>query len=120
MIELKAILCALHDTTERWNANPSFIPRDGEIVFYSDYGRQTDDEGVEHSVPGIKIGDGQTYLVDLPFVGASDRDAISQTLQNHIDDTDAHITSEERIRWNRKLDDAYTSDEILVITRDLI
>lgn len=121
MIEISAILCALHDTTEKWNANPDFIPKKGEIVVYTDYGRKTVND-VEYLVPGIKIGDGKAYLIDLPFVGASDRDDVMKALQEHINDDVRHITAQERTRWNHKLDDAaYSSeDEALVISRDAI
>lgn len=122
MISISAILCALHDTTERWNANPEFIPKEGEIIVYTDYGRMTDLEGAEHLIPGIKIGDGRAYLIDLPFVGASDRADILKALADHINDNIAHVTTQERTRWNHKLDDAtYTSNgELLVITRETI
>lgn len=121
MIEISAILCALHDTTEKWNEHLDFIPREGEIIVYTDYGRRTEN-GEDFLIPGIKIGDGKAYLVDLPFVGSSDRAEILQALEAHMNDSVAHITAQERTRWNNKLDDAsYSSDdEILNIKRNAI
>ena len=121
MIEISAILCAVHDTTAKWNSNLEFVPKKGEIVIYTDYGRKMVD-GVEYLVPAIKIGDGLAYLVDLPFVGESDRDAIMKTITDHINNNVVHITAQERARWNNKLDDAayLSDDESLIIKRNAI
>lgn len=43
-----------HDTSARWNAATSFIPKLGEIISYTDLNR-------------FKIGDGVTTVVNLPF-----------------------------------------------------
>lgn len=42
------------DTEENWNKAKNFIPKDGEIIEYVN--------------AGIKIGDGKTKIIDLPFV----------------------------------------------------
>ena len=42
------------DTLENWNKAKNFIPKKEEIIVYTDY--------------GVKIGDGQTLVNDLPFV----------------------------------------------------
>lgn len=42
------------DTLENWNKAKNFIPQKEEIIIYTDI--------------GMKIGDGKTKVVDLPFV----------------------------------------------------
>lgn len=44
------------DIENNWNKAKNFIPKDGEIIIYSDY------------AAGLKIGDGITHLNDLPFL----------------------------------------------------
>ena len=61
---------ARYDTTESWNSNPEFVPKRGEIIVYSDYDSYIDDQGETHYIPGIKVGDGNTLLTDLPFANA--------------------------------------------------
>ena len=61
---------ARYDTTESWNSSPEFVPKRGEIIVYSDYDSYIDDQGETHYIPGIKIGDGNTLLADLPFANA--------------------------------------------------
>lgn len=46
------------DTTENWLKAKNFIPKEGEIIVYDDI-----------FPAGIKIGDGETKLNDLPFIG---------------------------------------------------
>lgn len=48
------------DTTAGWNAKSGYIPDDGDVIVY------TDKSG---NVPGVKIGDGESYCSDLPFIG---------------------------------------------------
>lgn len=43
------------DTVYNWGKSPSFIPLDGELIFYSDINK-------------AKIGDGKTTLSNLPFL----------------------------------------------------
>lgn len=82
------------DTTEHWADLPGFLPSKGAIIIYSDYAIV---DG--KAVPAVKIGDGSTYLADLPFVS----DDIRQTLQEHIDNTQIHVTASEKDLWNNKV-----------------
>ena len=50
-------------------------------------------------VAGIKIGDGTSYLIDLPFV----TDGMTTMLLKHIGDTTIHLTAAEREFWNNKI-----------------
>lgn len=82
----------LIDTTLGWHSRQNvLLTQKGYIYIYSDY--QQDLEG--NDVPGFKIGNGTSYLIDLPFVDT--------LIQDHMRDTDIHITSEERQKWNNKV-----------------
>ena len=86
------------DTLAHWEERPTYIPKKGEIIVYSN--RRTVG-GVDY--PGIKIGDGNAYVVDLPFVGDDTVDLILDLLYDHINDMDVHIYPEERTGWNAKV-----------------
>lgn len=98
-------------TTEEWNAYPTYIPKRGDIIVYSDYGNLNG-----RNVPGIKIGDGLAYVVDLPFVGDSDWEEFREMFEDHIQNRVIHITEEERTFWNNKLN-CELSNETLIINR---
>ena len=100
------------DTTENWEQKPTFIPGKGLFIIYIDHGTVIR-EGETVRVPGIKVGDGQTYLVDLPFVG----DDWVAILEDHIQNAVIHITQEERHFWNDKLNCKY-QDETLILNRE--
>ncbi len=96
------------DTTAGWNAQPSLVGQANHVYVYSDYQVIG---GV--AVPGLKIGDGQAYLIDTPFVYGG-----NASIEEHINDTTVHITAEERAFWNNK-NRAYMSQgaaETLVLT----
>jgi len=52
----------LYNTTEYWDSHPEIIAAKGIIYIYSDY-KIIDDK----TIPGIKVGDGSSYLIDIPF-----------------------------------------------------
>lgn len=52
-----------YNTTDGWNQAADTIAQKGVVYVYSDY--QTDKEN--NQIPGIKIGDGTSYLIDMPF-----------------------------------------------------
>lgn len=117
------------DTKANWAAARGFVPLAGEVVVYNDYKIKTYTveeygEQVEKTVliPNIKIGDGVTYVQDLPFVDTDLRDI----LMEHINNTELHTTLQEKIFWNNKInvDDAYEQmhdelvDETLILNRN--
>lgn len=87
-----------------WTENPTYVPRAGEIVLYTDYAH--DDEG--NPIPAIKVGDGNAYVADLPFVG----DDVRLNLLEHINDTVSHVTDAERAFWNNKLNYDVEGEEL--------
>lgn len=87
-----------YGTTEYWNAQPSLIGEKSHIYVYTDYAVM-DNNGDNIFVPNIKIGDGNAYLIDNPFITTSVEDLINL----HIEDATKHITEEERTIWNGKV-----------------
>lgn len=100
-----------HDTAY-WNAHRDYIPALGEVIIYTD--RRIID-GITYA--GIKIGDGNAYLIDLPFLGDDGIIQVLNALNAHIQDTVAHVTQDDRDRWDAKLN-YDVNDEILVFTRN--
>jgi len=85
-------------TTDFWDSCRGYIPNKGQIIVYSDYKTITKD-GETVTVPAIKIGSGNGYIQDLPFVGDDIRDEILK----HTSNTNIHVTPEEKAYWNNKL-----------------
>lgn len=105
------------NTTSGWNSNPQYLPKRGEICVYTDYTTIQDDMGNDITYPGIKVGDGNSYLIDLPFVGADTRYLLIQMIRDHEANTTIHITQAEREFWNDKLN-YDVSEEELILTRN--
>ena len=97
--ELSNILAAMEiytpkiyvDTMENWNSDPTIRTEEKTIYVYTDY--QTTPDG--KTVAGIKIGDGDAYLIDMPFI-----DTIPMS---HISNTAIHVSEEDREFWNNKV-----------------
>lgn len=103
------------DTTANWNNARGFIPFAGEIIIYTDYSSYTvTEEGqtVTKYVPNIKIGTGNAYVQDLPFVDKDLRDR----LMAHINDYDIHVSLGEKAFWNNKLN----YDDTLEVNDELV
>ena len=66
------------DTTANWDSAVGFVPLAGEIIVYTDYRQETtieNGQSVTKNVAGIKIGDGNAYVQDLPFQsGVTEKD----------------------------------------------
>lgn len=103
-------------TTAEWNSIPGLVSESGKIYIYSDCKSVVVDEQTVN-IPGIKIGDGLAYLIDLPFT-TSGSDA---EFADHMADTDIHITPEERSNWNNKVTVYYSGNrEELVLSKDVL
>lgn len=108
------------DSTQHWNEARGFIPLEGEIIIYNDYkvmDKVIDGESRRVQIPGIKIGDGRTYVQDLPFIDEELRDK----LMTHIENPNIHVTLQEKLFWNNKLnvdDNAELVDGALIFNRN--
>ena len=101
-------------TTQELNSDINFIPERGAIVIYLDHQTIIDDvSGAPLVIPDIKIGDGNAYCIDLPFVRDTVCNSILTQLNSHISDTSIHVSTEEKNFWNKKMN--YTiEDDTLV------
>ena len=108
------------DTTANWNNARGFIPLAGEIIIYNDYKtiqKEIDEEMKTILIPGIKIGDGKTYVQDLPFIDEELRDRILA----HINNNDVHVTVMDKLKWDNKLnvdDNQEIIDGALILNRN--
>lgn len=90
---------AISKTTAEWNATPALISQKNIFYIYTDY--QQTEQG--KNIPGIKVGDGTSYLIDLPFVDSM--------MLDHINNSTIHITAQQRQFWNNKVRCYYSEVE---------
>ena len=79
------------DTTANWNAQVTLKSKQGAIYIYTDYRYNENNE----PLAALKIGDGTSYLIDMPF--------IDELIWDHINNGEIHITATERAFWNSKV-----------------
>lgn len=127
--EFNTRIKAKHDSTANWDAAIGFIPLNGEIIIYDDFDTKQVEEIVDNQVvmktvniPNIKVGTGNAYVQDLPFVDEQLRDMLIAHINNH----NIHVTTQEKEFWSNKinLDDAEDvlygelSEDTLIINRN--
>lgn len=98
----------LSDTTAGWNLKPGLKAQLNTIYVYTDYQTVTEG-GVTKFVPGIKVGDGMAYLIDIPFT--------DKVMVDHINDHSVHVSQSEKDFWNNKVS-AFYLDGTLILTTD--
>lgn len=103
-------------TTAEWNAQIELISKKNIIYVYTDHQQTINEKGEVINIPGMKIGDGLAYLIDLPFMDTLYAD--------HIENNTIHITENERIFWNNKVTayyvDSEENSENLILTKNFI
>ena len=97
------------DTTAHWAEKTQYIPAKGTIVIYSD---RSVIDGINYA--GLKAGDGLAYLVDLPYIGDDVAIRIMAAINNHIQNTDIHVTAAEKAYWNNKLDSELDGETLIL------
>lgn len=97
----------VYNTTAYWNSHRTLVSKKGYIYIYSDYMKDSNN----NDIPGFKVGDGSSYLIDMPFV--------DELYLEHIRDNIRHITQEERLFWNRKVRCQVAEDNHKLIFTDL-
>lgn len=105
--KLKARLSTAN-TTAYWRAHPSYLPTAGEMIIYTD---MKVEGGVTYA--GIKIGDGNAYVADLPFVGQ----LTENELHGHVSNTTVHTSAAEKAKWDAKLN-CELDGETLIFNRE--
>ena len=88
-----------YDTEENWNAQRDMIAKFKAIYVYSNHTYLVDQVGNRTPVPAIKVGDGTSYLIDMPFV---DQDVRNYIL-DHISNDSIHVSERDRKFWNDKV-----------------
>lgn len=99
-------------TTAEWNADKMYIPTKGTLCIYTD--RRVIDN-VKYL--GMKIADGKSYVIDLPFLDDDITMEMIAYTDAHIENNTVHISEEEREFWNNKLNCEISEDENLIFTR---
>ena len=88
-----------YDNTANWDAQASLISEEGALYIYSDHQITTDGVGNVAYIPGIRIGDGSSYLRDLAFLSGD----MTAAFYEHINNTSVHVTPLEKEFWNNKV-----------------
>ncbi len=100
-----------------WDADRDMISQKDVLYIYSDY-KLIDQDGKQIYMPGIKVGDGTSYLIDLPFANQNKNNEIEDLLLDHINNKIVHISAEQRDFWNNKLNLSLTpQSQTLVLNR---
>ena len=91
---------AIHyDTKANWDRQTYLVTEKGHLYIYKD-AESTYVDGKKVIYAGIKIGDGSSYLIDMPYaVYARDHDR----LLDHIYDYAIHVGTVDRANWNEKI-----------------
>ena len=85
----------LYKTTAEWDEGDPIVSETNALYVYTDHIQYTiDDETIYYS--GLKVGDGESLVSDLQFVG-------EYRLNQHIADMTMHVSQSDRISWNSKV-----------------
>lgn len=81
-------------TKEEWNSDIAFLSEKNVLYIYSNFKIfSNNEEGESIYLPGLKIGDGKSYLIDLPFLNDFDNN-IEKVLLDHISNNSIHISDQ--------------------------
>ena len=97
-----------YNSTEYWISKGDTVPDEGEIIIFYDAHKING-----QYVPDIKVGNGVSYLNNLPFLNGVDMAALAA----HINDRSIHVSTEDRSSWNSKMSvSASAENEELIFT----
>ena len=85
------------DSTAGWSSKTSLVSERGAIYIYTD--KTYLSAGGDVTAPGVKIGDGLAYVVDLPFQS----DLIGEEVLQEVAEMSGSVTEQERQLWNNKV-----------------
>jgi len=88
----------LYGSTLEWAQDKTRIAQKGVIYVYSDYVKASDGAGGTVDVPGFKVGDGTSYLIDMPFAQGE----VNAEVIAHIENQKIHVSEEDRERWDQR------------------
>lgn len=121
----------LYNSKAEWDAQRDLVSRKGTIYIYSDYQTADDGTGGTEYIPGIKVGDGKAYLIDLPVANPVASEQLVQQIANRVaevvsdqiaasvitdiradlDSTASLVTPEDREKWNGKVSSTVNDDD---------
>lgn len=100
-----------------WDADRDIIAEKDALYIYSDY-KTIQKDGKQLLIPGLKIGDGVSYLIDIPFVNNLNSE-FEDLLLDHINNKVIHVSAYDREFWDNKLNlDLDLQDENLILNRE--
>ena len=111
-----------YHTEAEWNAQSTLLTTEGAIYIYSDHTKIIDPDTREVTViPAIKIGDGVSYLSQLPFLGEDTSqetekkiEILTRSVDEHIGNETIHVSGEDRIDWDSKVQARYESGNLVL------
>ena len=86
------------------------VPPIGQLVICTELREITKSDGSTITSAGIKLGDGNTSIEQLPF--------IDWFYWDHINDKNIHVTEDDKKRWNEKISCEVVIDETLNLKND--
>lgn len=92
-------------STAEWAAQLGLVSERGAIYIYTD--KTYLSAGGDVTAPGVKIGDGLAYVVDLPFQS----DLIGEEVLQEVAEMSGSVTEQERQFWNHKVSAYLTSQD---------
>lgn len=113
-IKLDNTLVYESKTVEEWNSDKNLISQKGTLYIYNNYKVIKDEDDNEIFLPGIKLGDGKAYLIDLPFLNT---DPLDEQILDHINNNVIHVSLEDRRFWNNKLNLVQPESQTLILNR---
>lgn len=99
-------------TTAQWNSNIELLSLKDVLYIYSDYRTVKNEKGEEVFLPGLKWGDGTTYLIDLPFLNT---DVMNDMMLDHINNKVIHVSLQDREFWDNKLNVSLSPEQQTLI-----
>lgn len=88
-------------TKAEWDAQVGLVSEPNKLYVYTDY--KTDGSG--RNLAGIKVGDGNAFLIDKPF--------IDELYFDHVQDNSIHVTAGDKLRWDEAVNCYYSSGDML-------
>ena len=82
-------------TPDKVEIMKSIKPELGQLVIFTNLRERTKSDGTTITSAGIKVGDGNTTIEQLPF--------IDWFYWDHINDKNIHVTAEQKTFWNNKI-----------------
>ncbi len=111
-----------YHTEAEWNAQPTLLTVEGALYIYSDHTKIIDPDTREVTViPAIKIGDGVSYLSQIPFLGGSSShetekkvEILTRNVEEHVTNETIHVSDEDRNDWDSKVCARYESGNLVL------